>query len=417
MQTVPTIKDFNFKETEKELLKVVKKTPLERSNQLSKKYNCNVYLKREDLQIVRSYKMRGAYNLMSKLPEAQRENGVVCASAGNHAQGFAFSCNRLRIKGVVFMPIITSRQKIDQVKMFGGEEVDIKLIGDTFDDCLAAAIKYKNENKMTFVPPFDDERIIEGQGTVGVEILEDLPEVDYLFIPVGGGGLASGVSTYFREVSPHTKLIGAEPMGAPSLTAAKKAGHPVTLNHIERFVDGAAVKRIGELTFSIIKDTLDDVDLVSEGKTCSAILELYNKNAIVAEPAGVLSIASLDTYAEEIKGKNVVCIISGGNNDIDRMQEIKERSLLYEGLKHYFIVNFTQRPGSLKLFVNSVLGPDDDITRFEYMYKYNKESGPALVGIELSNPNDYRALIQNLNKHNFSYTELEKEGDLFGYIV
>src|SRR5690625_2676113 len=224
MQTVPTIKDFNFKETEKELLKVVKKTPLERSNQLSKKYNCNVYLKREDLQIVRSYKMRGAYNLMSKLPEAQRENGVVCASAGNHAQGFAFSCNRLRIKGVVFMPIITSRQKIDQVKMFGGEEVDIKLIGDTFDDCLAAAIKYKNENKMTFVPPFDDERIIEGQGTVGVEILEDLPEVDYLFIPVGGGGLASGVSTYFRTFSPDTKLIGAEPMGAPSLTAAMKAG-------------------------------------------------------------------------------------------------------------------------------------------------------------------------------------------------
>src|SRR5699024_7345902 len=361
--------------------------------------------------------MRGAYNLMSKLPEAQRENGVVCASAGNHAQGFAFSCKRLRIKGVVFMPIITSRQKIDQVKMFGGEEVDIKLIGDTFDDCLAAAVKYKNEHKMTFVPPFDDERIIEGQGTVGVEILEDLPDVDYLFIPVGGGGLASGVSTYFREASPHTKLIGAEPMGAPSLTAAIKAGHPVTLSQIERFVDGAAVKRIGELTFSIIKDTLDDVDLVSEGKTCSAILELYNKNAIVAEPAGVLSIASLDTYAEEMKGKNVVCIISGGNNDIDRMQEIKERSLLYEGLKHYFIVNFTQRPGSLKLFVNSVLGPDDDITRFEYMYKYNKESGPALVGIELSNPNDYRALIQNLNKHNFSYTELEKEGDLFGYIV
>ncbi len=417
MQTVPKIEGYDFKETEKELLKVVKKTPLERSNQLSQKYKCNVYLKREDLQIVRSYKMRGAYNLISKLPEDKRKNGVVCASAGNHAQGFAFSCKALGIPGVVFMPIITSRQKIEQTKMFGGEMVEVKLAGDTFDDCLAESVKYTEKYQMTFVPPFDDKRIIEGQGTVGVEILEDLPEIDYLFIPIGGGGLASGVSTYFRTFSPETKLIGAEPMGAPSLTAAMKAGHPITLNHIERFVDGAAVKRIGELTYSIIKDTLDDVELVPEGKVCSTILDLYNKNAIVAEPAGVLSIASLDSYAEEIEGKNVVCIISGGNNDIDRMQEIKERSLLYEGLKHYFIVNFAQRPGSLKLFVNSVLGPEDDITRFEYMYKYNKESGPALVGIELSDPNDYRQLIENLNHHNFSYTELSKEGDLFGYIV
>src|SRR5690625_243331 len=367
MQALKTIEEYDFKSTEEELLKVVKKTPLEKNSRLSKKYNCNLYLKREDLQIVRSYKMRGAFNLMSKLPEAKRKNGVVCASAGNHAQGFAFSCNKLGIPGVVFMPIITSRQKIDQVKMFGESHVEVKLIGDTFDDCLSEAVKYTKENQMEFVPPFDDKRIIEGQGTVGVEILEDLPDIDYLFIPIGGGGLASGVGLYFKTYSPNTKLIGAEPLGAPSMTIAMKAGHPVTLNQIERFVDGAAVKRVGEFTYSICKELLDQVDLVPEGKVCTTILNLYNQNAIVVEPAGALSIACLDTFAEEIEGKNVACIISGGNNDIDRMQEIKERSLLYEGLKHYFIINFAQRPGSLKEFVNSVLGPDDDITRFEYI--------------------------------------------------
>ncbi len=417
MQAVTTIDQYDFKGTEEELLKVVKKTPLERNNRLSDKYNCNIYLKREDLQIVRSYKLRGAYNLISKLPEEKRKNGVVCASAGNHAQGFAFSCHKLGIPGVVFMPIITSRQKIDQVKMFGNSEVEVKLVGDTFDDCLTEAIKFTKIHEKTFVPPFDDKRIIEGQGTVGVEILEDLPEIDYLFIPVGGGGLASGVGLYFKTFSPRTKLIGVEPLGAPSLTIAMKAGHPVTLDNIERFIDGAAVKRVGELTYSICKDVLDKVDLVPEGKVCTSILRLYNQNAIVVEPAGALSVGCLDSFADEIEGKNVVCIISGGNNDIDRMQEIKERSLLFEGLKHYFIINFAQRPGALKEFVNSVLGPEDDITRFEYMQKHNKEAGPALVGIELDDPNDYGTLVENMRKHNFRYTELNKEGDLFGYLV
>lgn len=417
MQAVITAEQYDFKGTEEELLKVVKKTPLERNDRLSKKYKCNIFLKREDLQIVRSYKMRGAFNLISKLPEAKRKNGVVCASAGNHAQGFAFSCHKLGIPGVVFMPIITSRQKIDQVKMFGDGDVQVKLVGDTFDDCLAEAVKFTREKQMAFVPPFDDKRIIEGQGTVGVEILEDLPEIDYLFIPVGGGGLASGVGTYFKTFSPTTKLIGVEPLGAPSLTVAMKAGHPVTLNQIERFIDGAAVKRIGELTYSICKDILDQVDLVPEGKVCTTILNLYNQNAIVVEPAGALSIACLDSFAEEIEGKNVVCIVSGGNNDIDRMQEIKERSLLFEGLKHYFIINFAQRPGALKVFVNSVLGQDDDITRFEYMQKHNKEAGPALVGIELNDPNDYSKLTDNMRKYNFRFTELNNESDLFGYLV
>lgn len=417
MQLVSETDKYNFTGAEARLQKVIKRTPLERNIRLSKKYHCNVFLKREDLQIVRSYKIRGAYNLISNIPMEKRKAGVVCASAGNHAQGFAFCCRELGIPGVVFMPIITSRQKITQVKMFGEEWVEVKLVGDTFDDCLLEAKRYTKDHQMTFVPPFDDKRIIEGQGTVGVEILEELSQVDYLFIPVGGGGLASGAGIYFRANSPQTKLIGLEPAGAPAMLAAFEAGHPVTLDEIDRFVDGAAVKRVGELTYSICHEVLDKIHLVPEGKVCSTILRLYNQNAIVVEPAGALSIACLDDFAREIKGKNVVCIVSGGNNDIDRMQEIKERSLLYEGLKHYFVISFAQRPGALKEFVNCVLGPNDDITRFEYMQKHNKERGPALVGIELANPRDYSKLVANLKKYNFNYTELNKEGDLFGFLV
>jgi threonine dehydratase len=374
-------------------------------------------LKREDLQIVRSYKLRGAYNMMSSLPAEQLQRGVVCASAGNHAQGFAYSCKKLNAKGVIFMPIITPNQKVNQTKMFGEDFIEIKLIGDTYDDCAEAAKKYTEENAMTFIPPFDDYKIIEGQGTVGVEILEDLSDVDYLFIPIGGGGLCSGVGTYFKTYSPKTKIIGLEPEGAPAMYQSLKAGHPVTLENIDRFVDGAAVKRVGDLTFSICKDVLDDMHLVPEGKVCSTILKLYNEDAIVAEPAGALSIAALDDYTEEIKNKNVVCIVSGSNNDIDRMQEIKERSLQYEGLKHYFLIRFAQRPGALKEFVNHVLGADDDITRFEYMQKHNKETGPALVGIELKKREDHDALLENMKKYNINYTELNKNDNLFGYLV
>ena len=281
------------------------------------------------------------------------------------------------------MPIITPNQKVNQTRMFGEDNIEIVLIGDTFDDCATAARQFTEENHMTFIPPFDHPRIIEGQGTVGVEILEAQPDIDYLFVPVGGGGLASGVGTYFKTYSPKTKIIGLEPEGAPSMYEALKAGHPVTLGNIDRFVDGAAVKRVGEITFPICREVLDDMHLVPEGKVCSTILKLYNEDAIVVEPAGALSIAALDDYADAIKGKTVVCVVSGSNNDIDRMQEIKERSLQYEGLKHYFLVRFAQRPGALKEFVNHVLGPNDDITRFEYMQKHNKETGPALVGIEL----------------------------------
>jgi len=399
------------------LKKVVKRTPLTYNHNLSRKYACKVYLKREDLQVVRSYKLRGAYNMMVSLPPAQLQKGVVCASAGNHAQGFAFSCRKLGVKGVIFMPIITPKQKVTQTRMFGENSIEIVLTGDTFDDCAVAARQYTEAHGMTFIPPFDDPRIIEGQGTVAVEILEDQPEIDYLFVPVGGGGLASGVGSYFKTYSPGTKIIGLEPEGAPSMKEALKAGHPVTLDNIERFVDGAAVKRVGDLTFKICREVLDDLHLVPEGKACSTILKLYNEDAIVVEPAGALSIAALDDYADAIKGKTVVCIVSGSNNDIDRMQEIKERSLQYEGLKHYFLIKFVQRPGALKEFVNHVLGPGDDITRFEYMQKHNKETGHALVGIELRAREDYQTLIDNMKKFNISYTELNKNDTLFSYLV
>lgn len=407
----------DFRAASQRLKKVVNRTPLSFNHNLSKKYQCNVYLKREDLQVVRSYKLRGAYNMMSSLPPEQLQKGVVCASAGNHAQGFAYSCRKLNIRGVIFMPVITPKQKISQTKMFGEDHVQVILTGDTFDDCAAAAKKYTVENGMTFIPPFDDARIIEGQGTVGVEILEDQSEIDYLFIPVGGGGLSAGVGLYFKTCSPATKIIGLEPEGAPAMYESLKKGHPVTLDTIDSFVDGAAVKRVGDITFSVCKDVLDDMRLVPEGKVCSTILKLYTEDAIVVEPAGALSIAVLDDYREEIKGKTVVCIISGSNNDIDRMQEIKERSLQYEGLKHYFLISFAQRPGALKEFVNNVLGPTDDITRFEYMQKTNKENGPALVGVELQSRGDYELLLQKLKTSQIGYSEINKNDQLFGYLI
>src|SRR5580765_8318990 len=408
---------FHFQQAALRLKDIVNRTPLQFNHNLSRKYKCNIFLKREDLQVVRSYKLRGAYNMMSSLPKEQLQNGVVCASAGNHAQGFAYSCKKLNAKGVVFMPIITPKQKVNQTKMFGEEYVEIKLVGDTFDDCAVAAKIFTEKNGMTFIPPFDDHRIIEGQGTVAVEILEDKTDIDYLFVPVGGGGLSAGVGSYFKTYSPKTTIIGLEPEGAPSMTAAFRQGKPVVLDNIESFVDGAAVKRVGDLTYSICKDVIDEMHLVPEGKVCSTILRLYTEDAIVVEPAGALSIGALDDFAEEIKGKNVVCVVSGSNNDIDRMQEIKERSLQYEGLKHYFLIRFAQRPGALKEFVNKVLGPTDDITRFEYMQKHNKESGPALVGIELKCREDYQALLENLKAFHINYTELNKNDNLFGYLV
>lgn len=399
------------------LQKVVIKTPLQYHRKLSEKYGCDLYLKREDLQNVRSYKIRGAYNLIQSLSQDQRKNGVVCASAGNHAQGVAFSCRELGIQGIIYMPSITPKQKINQVKMFGGENVEIILIGDTFDECQYHALLHAKNHRMEFIPPFDHLKIIEGQGTVAKEILADQKNIDFIFVPIGGGGLCAGVSSYFKTFSPQTKIIGVEPHGAPSMTEALNAGHPVVLDKIQSFVDGASVKKVGDITFELCKDTIHEMLLVPEGKVSSTIIQLYTEDAIVAEPAGALSIAALEQYANHLKGKTVVCVISGGNNDIDRMQEIKERSLLYEGLKHYFIIRFAQRPGALKEFVNHILGPDDDIVRFEFIKKHNKETGPALIGIEVKDEADFHALANKMNSEKINYTLINENENLFEYLV
>jgi threonine dehydratase len=397
--------------------KVALKTPLQYHRKLSEKYDCELYLKREDLQVVRSYKIRGAYNLIQSLSDNKRAAGVVCASAGNHAQGVALSCKELDIKGVIYMPAITPKQKITQVKMFGGDNIEIVLVGDTFDECQQHAIAFANENGMEFIPPFDHEKIIEGQGTVAKEIIDEQPGIDFIVVPIGGGGLCAGIANYLKTFSPKTQIIGVEPQGAPSMTEALKEGKPVTLETIQNFVDGASVKKVGNITFEVCKDSIAKMLLVAEGKVSSTILQLYNEDAIVAEPAGALSIAALDQCGDFIKGKKVVCIISGGNNDIDRMQEIKERSLLFEGLKHYFIVRFAQRPGALKQFVNHVLGPTDDIVRFEFIQKHNKETGPALVGIEVKQKSDFNSLVERMDALNVNYTEINQNENLFEYLV
>ncbi len=397
---------------------VVRLTALEFNARLSQKYDANILLKREDLQIVRSYKIRGAFNKVSTLEKRQLNKGVVCASAGNHAQGVAFSCNKLGVHATIFMPVPTPKQKLEQVRFFGGAFVEVRLIGDTFDDAKDAALDFSKVNGAVFVPPFDDPKIIEGQGTVGLEILQQaLNPIDYLFLPVGGGGLSAGVSTVFKQLSPETKIIGIEPMGAPAMAESLKNGSPITLTNINKFVDGAAVKRVGDLNFKICQANLSDVVLVEEGKICESILELYSRDAIVLEPAGALSIGALDQYADQIKGKNVVCILSGGNNDITRMEEIKERALLYAGLKHYFIIRFPQRAGALKEFVGDVLGPNDDITHFEYTKKNTKEKGSAVVGIELQSKTDFEPLLDRIKEKGFFGDYLNDKSYLLNLLV
>lgn len=395
-------------------------TPLQNSANLSEAYQANIFLKREDLQIVRSYKIRGAYNYISSLTQEDRDKGVVCSSAGNHAQGVAFACSKLKIKGVIFMPATTPKQKVRAVQRLGKDWVEIVLSGDTYDDAKNASVKYVREHGSVMISPFDDKLIIEGQGTVGIEIAQQLKQTqpDYFFVPVGGGGLISGLCIYLKAKYPQAKIIGVEPLGAPSLKASMDAGEIVTLKEVDNFVDGASVKQIGAIPFEIInKYGIDDIVIVPEGAVCTTILQLYNRDAIVAEPAGALSVAALQFYQEEIKGKNVICILSGGNNDIERMPDIKERSLVYEGLKHYFMVSFPQRSGALKEFVNDVLGPDDDITSFTYTKKNNKESGPALVGIELKQKEDYQPLLDRMDQYGVKYIPVNEDPLLFNLLI
>ena len=397
---------------------IAEHTPLMINYNLSDQYACQIYLKREDLQVVRSYKIRGAYNKMATTPKEILANGVVCASAGNHAQGVAFACKKLGVHGKIYMPSVTPQQKIKKVQLFGKNKVEVILVGDTFDDAYIEAKKDAEENNLAFVHPFNDERVIEGQGTVGLEILEDLNEpIDYVFVGIGGGGLISGLGSYFKQISPNTKIIGIEPSGAPAMYESLKKGAVVTLDKIDNFVDGAAVRKVGSKTFNIVQYVVDDMVLVPEGKVCSTILQLYNEEGIVVEPAGALTIAALDFYKDQVKGKNVVCVLSGSNNDITRTEEIKERSLLYEGLKHYFIVRFPQRAGALKDFLNNVLGPNDDITHFEYTKKHNREKGPALVGIQVQRKEDYKALLDRMAANNIAYQAINNSKMLFDFLV
>ncbi|GGG66054.1 threonine ammonia-lyase IlvA [Paenibacillus radicis (ex Gao et al. 2016)] len=397
---------------------VITRTPLQYNRVLSERYGCTVLLKREDLQIVRSFKIRGAYHTMRSLAPEKLAFGVICASAGNHAQGVAYSCQTLGIPGKIYMPSTTPRQKVNQVSFFGGSFVEVILTGDTFDDAYAEAVAESNRSGMAFIHPFDDLKIIAGNGTVGQELMEAAETVpDYVLVTVGGGGLAAGVASYVKAVSPTTQVIGVEPEGAPSLRESLDAGEVISLDQIEKFVDGAAVKRVGDMTFAICRELLDDVIAVPEGKICTTLLDLYNENAIVAEPAGAVPIAALEQLREQIAGKTVVCVISGGNNDVDRMQEIKERSLIYEGLKHYFMLSFPQRAGALREFLDDVLGPTDDITRFEYTKKHNKDNGPSLVGIELKHRDDYAELIGRLQKKGIQFVELNKDPVLFNLLI
>jgi len=408
----------NVTKTASLLRDVVLKTPLQKNQYLSDKYGANIVFKREDLQEVRSYKIRGAYNKISSLTADELKQGVVCASAGNHAQGVAYSCYTKKIKGVIFMPTPTPNQKIEQVKMFGGDYVEVVLTGDTFDDASESAMTYCTENKMSFVHPFNDLKVIEGQATIALEILEQskIP-IDYLFLPVGGGGLAAGVASIFKTLSPNTKVIGVEPEGAPSMSTSLSNGINTKIEDINKFVDGASVQKVGDLNFDICKHNLDDMVTVHEGEVCQSILDLYNKNAIVVEPAGALTTAVLKQLSAEIKGKNVVCLISGSNNDITRTEEIKERALLHSGHKHYFIIRFPQRAGALREFLAEILGPNDDITHFEYSKKHNRNSGPAVVGLELDNPSDIDGLIQKMKIKKFFGEYLNDNPDLFQILV
>lgn len=394
-------------------------TPLEFNERLSARYGASVFLKREDVQIVRSYKLRGAYNKMSVLGDSSRKRGVICASAGNHAQGVAYACSSLKIRGNILMPVTTPRLKVNKVRKFGGEWVTVMLTGDTFDDAYAEAIRLAKETQAVFIHPFNDPEVIAGQGTVAREIMAQCLEMPEIIVaPVGGGGLCSGISAYldqFGEDAP--SLYGVEPEGAPAMYESIRAGENIRLEQIEKFVDGAAVQQVGALTFNMCRHRLKEVLLVSEGKVCTSMLELYHEEAIVTEPAGALSIAALDQMADQIKGKIVVCIISGGNNDISRTEEIRERSLLDQGLKHYFIVRFPQRAGALKEFVAEVLGPEDDIAFFEYVKRNNRESGPAVVGIEYPNPRAHDELLSRMKEANVDFQSLNGNPSLFQLLV
>ena len=402
----------------KKLKGLTRITPLEFNKRLSKNVNASVFLKREDLQQVRSFKIRGAYNKISSLKKDEIKKGIICASAGNHAQGFAFSCQKLEIKGEVYMPATTPDQKVSQVRMFGGEFVDIILVGDSYDACQKVALDAAKDANKTFIHPFDDPEVIEGQGTIALEMLDQYSKgFDYVLVPLGGGGLISGMLTVFKKKSPGTKVIGIEPEGAASMKLALEKGKRISLESMDYFVDGAAVRQVGKIPFKICKEYLDQILVIPEGKICQTILEVYNKDGIVAEPAGALAIAALNSMSDKIKNKSIGVLVCGGNNDIFRMPEIKERALLYAELKHYFLVDFPQRSGALKQFVTQILGPNDDITHFEFSKKHFRNSATAVVGIELKEASDLTILVERMKKYNFKFDYINDKKNLFQVLI
>ncbi len=419
MKSVPETLSVRLVEEAYARLKgVVSLTPLQLNARLSRKYGATVYLKREDLQLVRSYKIRGAYNRMALLDAGERGRGVVAASAGNHAQGVAFACGELRVRADIYMPKNTPKQKVEQVRVLGGEWIAVHLVGDTFDESYALAKAHAEKESRTFIHPFDDVFVAAGQGTVGLEIAEQLGgPLDFVVVPVGGGGLVAGLGTYLKAKYPAVRVIGVEPEGAPSMSASLKAGCVVTLPRIDKFVDGAAVAAVGKVSFDAAKSLIDIMTVVSEGKVCEEMVRLYQSDGIITEPAGALSVAALDAVADAIRGKTVICVVSGGNNDISRYPEIMDRALIYKGLKHYFIVDFPQRPNALRDYLDKVLGPNDDITLFEYIKKSNKETGPALIGIELGDKKDLEPLLRRMGEAGFGYEALEKDSVLYRFLI
>jgi threonine dehydratase len=399
------------------LYSVITPSPLIYNPRLSQKYQAHIWLKREDTLPVRSFKIRGAFNKMATMGRDQLSLGIVCASAGNHAQGVAYSCALLQVQGTIFMPSTTPQQKISRVRHFGGDWITVVLTGDRFDDAQISAIQFATERGLPFIHPFDDIDVIAGQSTVALEILDEIKEpVDYIMAPIGGGGLMAGIVSVFNKISPHTRIVGVEAKGAPAMYESLASGFPVQLTQIDPFADGIAVRKIGGLAFNICKNDLEEVILVPEGHICSTLLELYSEEALVTEPAGAIGIAGLEYVKEKIRHKNVVVVVSGGNNDIARTEDVRERALLFEGRKHYFLIRFPQRAGALKEFLD-VLGPGDDITHFQYTKKNNRDTGPALVGLELTDKHQLDTLMAGMSARGIVYQHLNHDPILFEMLV
>lgn len=396
---------------------VLRNTPLDYSPRLSRDSGHEVFLKREDVQVGRSYKARGAYTVIASLAEEEQASGVVCASAGNHAQGVAFACSQLQIEGTIFIPSTTPRQKRARIADIGEGWVTLQVVGSTFDESSAAAIAYALEHGAIYVHPFDDPRTIAGQGTVIKETFDAMPKLPAaVVVPIGGGGLVAGTALWVKHHHPEVKVIGVEPEGARSMQAALDAGGPVTLEKVDSFVDGAAVARAGALTYQIVRELVDEIVSVPEGAICSEMLELYQVEGIIAEPAGALATTALGGYIKDLPAGPVVCIISGGNNDVSRYDDIVERSMIHEGLRHYFLVTFPQRPGALRSFLDDVLSDGEDIVLFEYTKKNNRETGPALVGIEIEDPSGIDSLLDRMADSGIEIEKLEPNSPAFEFV-